>query len=257
MATLSVEQALVETFEPAGERCGGEGGAAFAAAFDQRSVGRRVGQADDLSGQVGDRQWIGEQRGAVGDLLGRAAAGGEEVDVLTVFVKGIPFDADEDAVKEKFAGCGTITTIDMPKFEDSGRSRGIARITFASAEEATEALKLHNEDFNGRYLSVELARPRGAMGAKPGFTDRPKSDPSPTVFLGNLSFDVDEATLRSVFESCGEIFSVRIATDRETGQPRGFGHIEFADIEVRGRWLCVCVCRPVVASPRCVTAPSC
>lgn len=35
--------------------------------------------------------------------------------------------------------------------------------------------------------------------------------------------------LRELFEDCGEIKNVRVATDRETGKARGFGHIDFAD----------------------------
>lgn len=46
---------------------------------------------------------------------------------------------------------------------------------------------------------------------------------------GNLSWDIDEDTIRSTFASCGEITGVRFATDRETGDFRGFGHVDFAD----------------------------
>jgi nucleolin len=42
---------------------------------------------------------------------------------------------------------------------------------------------------------------------------------------------VTEDQLRETFDSCGSITSVRIATDRETGNPRGFGHMEFETVE--------------------------
>jgi len=51
------------------------------------------------------------------------------------------------------------------------------------------------------------------------------------VFVGNLSFQIDEDTLREAFGECGEITQVRFAEDRETGQFKGFGHIEFASTE--------------------------
>ena len=35
--------------------------------------------------------------------------------------------------------------------------------------------------------------------------------------------------MRETFESCGEIASIRFATDRETGDFKGFGHVEFVD----------------------------
>jgi len=37
--------------------------------------------------------------------------------------------------------------------------------------------------------------------------------------------------VKEVFGHCGEISNVRLATDRETGDFKGFGHIEFAETE--------------------------
>ncbi|RLO00107.1 hypothetical protein DYB28_010882, partial [Aphanomyces astaci] len=48
-----------------------------------------------------------------------------------------------------------------------------------------------------------------------------------SIFVGNLSWNIDEDTLRATFEHCGPIESVRLATDRETGDFRGFGHVDF------------------------------
>ena len=58
-----------------------------------------------------------------------------------------------------------------------------------------------------------------------------KQEGCTTVFVGNLSFSIDEDTLREAFASCGEIASIRFAEDRETGAFKGFGHIEFVDSE--------------------------
>jgi RNA recognition motif-containing protein len=46
------------------------------------------------------------------------------------------------------------------------------------------------------------------------------------LYVGNLSYDVTEADLRAAFEAFGTVAEVRIMTDRESGQPRGFGFIE-------------------------------
>ena len=46
------------------------------------------------------------------------------------------------------------------------------------------------------------------------------------IYVGNLPFSVDEAELRSLFESHGEVESATIVIDRETGRPRGFGFVE-------------------------------
>ena len=49
------------------------------------------------------------------------------------------------------------------------------------------------------------------------------------IYVGNLSFSVTEATLRSAFEKHGSVASVNIVTNRDTGQPRGFGFVEMTD----------------------------
>ena len=46
------------------------------------------------------------------------------------------------------------------------------------------------------------------------------------MYVGNLSFDTTEADLSNLFTQAGEVESVRIITDRNTGQSRGFGFVE-------------------------------
>jgi RNA recognition motif-containing protein len=46
------------------------------------------------------------------------------------------------------------------------------------------------------------------------------------LYVGNLSFNTTEAELRELFEEHGSVASVSLVTDRETGQPRGFGFVE-------------------------------
>src|SRR4051812_38670037 len=49
------------------------------------------------------------------------------------------------------------------------------------------------------------------------------------LFIGNLSYQVNEAELREAFTGEGiEVRSVRVALDRETGRPRGFAFVETA-----------------------------
>jgi RNA recognition motif-containing protein len=50
------------------------------------------------------------------------------------------------------------------------------------------------------------------------------------VYVGNLSYHTDEASLRDACAAGGrEVVSVSIVTDRMTGQPRGFAFVEFAN----------------------------
>ena len=46
------------------------------------------------------------------------------------------------------------------------------------------------------------------------------------IFVGNLAFTTTDQELRTCFEAYGTVDAVRIMTDRDTGQPRGFGFVE-------------------------------
>ena len=51
------------------------------------------------------------------------------------------------------------------------------------------------------------------------------------IYVGNLSFDVDDDSLRTAFEAHGEVSSAQVITDRETGRSRGFGFVEMPSSE--------------------------
>jgi RNA recognition motif-containing protein len=51
------------------------------------------------------------------------------------------------------------------------------------------------------------------------------------LYVGNLSYSTSEERLRQTFEPFGTLVSVSIITDRMTGQPRGFGFVEYASAE--------------------------
>lgn len=83
------------------------------------------------------------------------------------------------------------------------------------------------------------------------------------IFVGNLSYDATEDDLRDAFAQYGEVSSVNIITDRDTGRPRGFAFVEMQDdsaaqtaienlnqTEIRGRAVNVNVARPKADRPR-------
>jgi cold-inducible RNA-binding protein len=47
-----------------------------------------------------------------------------------------------------------------------------------------------------------------------------------TIYVGNISFRMSEADLKETFGQYGEVTSVKIVTDRETGRSKGFGFID-------------------------------
>ena len=55
-----------------------------------------------------------------------------------------------------------------------------------------------------------------------------------TIYLGNLPISATEDEVRELFGRHGEVSSVSLITDRETGRPRGFGFVEM-DAEAADR----------------------
>lgn len=51
------------------------------------------------------------------------------------------------------------------------------------------------------------------------------------IFVGNLSWDATEDTLRQLFEEFGEVVSLRIVQDQYTGRSKGFAFVEMKDEE--------------------------
>jgi cold-inducible RNA-binding protein len=46
------------------------------------------------------------------------------------------------------------------------------------------------------------------------------------LYVGNLAHETTETQLQAFFAEAGEVTSAKIITDRQTGQPRGFGFVE-------------------------------
>jgi RNA recognition motif-containing protein len=51
------------------------------------------------------------------------------------------------------------------------------------------------------------------------------------LYVGSISFDASEESLRDLFSGIGEVESVKIITDMHTGRSKGFGFIEMASEE--------------------------
>lgn len=51
------------------------------------------------------------------------------------------------------------------------------------------------------------------------------------IYVGNISFKATEEDLRELFSQSGEVESVKIINDPQTGKPRGFGFVEMANEE--------------------------
>ena len=83
------------------------------------------------------------------------------------------------------------------------------------------------------------------------------------IFVAGLSYQINEADLKELFEEYGAVSSAKIITDRDSGRSKGFGFVEMDDeaegqraieelndAEFDGRTLAVSVARPRTEHPQ-------
>ena len=78
-----------------------------------------------------------------------------------LFVGNLSYQTMENDLQEYFSQAGTVTSVNLMLDKVTGKSRGFAFVEFATPEEANKAVEqFHGKDFEGRALTVNVARPR-------------------------------------------------------------------------------------------------
>lgn len=78
-----------------------------------------------------------------------------------LFVGSLPWGVDDAQLAQIFSQAGTVTSAQVVKDRDTGRSRGFAFVEMSTEEEAKAAVeKLNGLDVDGRKIVVNIARPR-------------------------------------------------------------------------------------------------
>ena len=86
-----------------------------------------------------------------------------------LYVGGLPYSTQEDALKEYFSAAGSVTSAVIIMDKMSGRSKGFGFVEMASDEEAQKAVSMFNDqEFEGRKLTVNGARPMEARPPRTG-----------------------------------------------------------------------------------------
>ncbi|KAF7354728.1 Single-stranded dna binding protein [Mycena sanguinolenta] len=113
-----------------------------------------------------------------------------------------------------------VVSTTIPIDRNTRQLRGFGHVHFAAAAEA--ALKMNGTEIDGRAVNVDYGRPE----------DGSKARENRAMLVGNLSVTVIEDAVRSFFSECGAgVKSAQLPTHRDTGRPKGFGYIQFEDIQ--------------------------
>ena len=78
-----------------------------------------------------------------------------------LFVGNLAYQTMDNDLQDLFAQAGVVTSVNVMLDKFTGKSRGFAFIEFATPEEASRAVEqFQNKEFQGRVLTVNIARPR-------------------------------------------------------------------------------------------------
>ncbi|KAI3451045.1 hypothetical protein Pfo_007710 [Paulownia fortunei] len=159
-----------------------------------------------------------------------------ERDQRTVFAYQMPLKATERDVFNFFSQAGKVRDVKLIMDRNSRRSKGVGYIEFVDAMSVPMAIAMSGHLFLGQPIMVKPSEAEknlvqsntsagGSGVAGPyGAADR-------KLYVGNLHFNMTEFQLRQIFEAFGPVELVQLPTDPETGHCKGFGFVQFAQLE--------------------------
>ncbi|KAI9781696.1 MAG: hypothetical protein M1816_002220 [Peltula sp. TS41687] len=145
----------------------------------------------------------------------------------TVYVGNLFFSVGEQDLEKEMSRMGKVESVRII-YDARGLSKGFGFVQYADMESAERAVEeLSGQYFEGRPLTIQYGR-----ADPPVQKVIPASGPpSKTLFIGNMSFEMSDRDLNELFREIRNVVDVRVAIDRRTGQPRGFAHADFIDVE--------------------------
>ena len=78
-----------------------------------------------------------------------------------LFVGNLSYQTVQPDLEEYFSQAGAVTSVNLMLDKVTGKSRGFAFVEYSTDEEAAKAIEqFHNKEFQGRALTVNIAKPR-------------------------------------------------------------------------------------------------
>ena len=158
--------------------------------------------------------------------------------ITRLFIGNLPFAVDEVSLKEHLLGA--MTHVKWITDKETGKFYGSAFVEIRSAAESSSIVNtLNGETLMNRPLKIAYAPARPGDIWPPGkeepnqsktkvHTMSEKPEGCVKLFIGNLSYDIDDEGISKFFANVGaEMKAVRWLSHRDTGDFKGCGYIEF------------------------------
>ena len=153
----------------------------------------------------------------------------------TLFVGRLSWNIDDAWLQREFEKYPGVTSARVISDRATGRSKGYGYVDFESKTVAEKALEeMQGAELDGRPINVDLStskpksqNPSDRSNDRASKYGDAKSEPSDTLFIGNLSFDSNRDSVQEFFAEYGPVLGVRLPTHPETEQLKGFGYVQF------------------------------
>ena len=151
-----------------------------------------------------------------------------------VFIGNVPFHTTEAEIEdmvEDLLGSDLVTSVNIPRGAKSGRPFGYLFVDFKDPDVAqdfvdvADGLLFEDRVLNSNVKDSKTPPSEASIRKKQFALER-------SVYLNNLDYTLDE---EEIYNMCEDLLGydlverIKIAYDKKTGRPRGFGHVEFKD----------------------------
>jgi nucleolin len=146
-----------------------------------------------------------------------------------LFVRNLSWSVSEDDLYDMFGQAGAVASVKIPTRIEDGKPRGFAFVEMASPEAAQQAIQqcnglmLYDRDIVVTFQDDQ--KDRRTPSADNQATKNAK------LFVRSLGYGVTEDDLTRLFQQAGQVISVKIPTDRETGASKGFAFVEMGSTD--------------------------
>ncbi|MGC3978472.1 MAG: RNA-binding protein [Paludibacteraceae bacterium] len=80
---------------------------------------------------------------------------------MNIYISNVNFSTTSESLQELFSGFGEVSSANVIKDRETGRSRGFAFVEMPNDSEANTAIaELNETEFEGKVLNVSVARPK-------------------------------------------------------------------------------------------------
>ncbi|XP_066448286.1 RNA-binding protein 28 [Eleutherodactylus coqui] len=160
---------------------------------------------------------------------------------LTLFIRGLPEDANNKRLEEIFSESGPLRQSFVVREKGTEKCRGLGYVTFSMLEDAQKAMK-EIKEYDGKKIEVLVAKKKLHEKDKKAKTkeatekakqNKPKDVKVPPkkarLIIRNLSFKCSEEDLKTHFSTFGSVMEVNIPK-KPDGKMRGFAFVQFKNM---------------------------